>query len=1177
MQRFADVVGAGTTVRARAFPAAVAVESLAGVDGIVVGGRGWRLPDLPSRSAAVATLQQYIERGGRVLLLGYAVALCKDLGIDPRTPDLVEPFRWGFDSRTAAGSARLGFELVSGRAPELVDGMHTATGHEHGYFLRGGAPLCTPMCVFAAAPPARGEVLGQLLRQRDDVTQALAAAVLTRWRLGKGQVLGLGLEPDLDAAEPELQGNAAAFTQKAVQWLGGERAPRRLEYWLLDDPTPAPLPARWPTMVEREVPGASLLAHWGMVAAVHDGAVARSPEQVQDDVLLPTFAAGADLLSLDLVDREQGLPLPWGEHDPLARPPDYRGSAFARGWNGDSVPKLLGEAHARGVIVQALLDPPPGGDSAPARLASLRYLAREWCDLRRFGDRTLDGIGLRQWFHDERGLAGAMLQDFQPGAHVVRIGEGVKTLAGAVAAVDARDGRPLGGRAFGFAAGYRDGFPGDQYPVGYLDCTALRPLSGAGAVDATGYGHGGGSFGDWIAVQAADFVRARRDRGGAMLWDAHAPSLLGTDTLAYVNGVSAEPLVAAVAARCTTIGQDGWRAAQRELLEAPPPGFGAGLAVPAATVMLTNNHLRLCGSGGPLLFDCGGLGRFDAATTVRLGDAFYRTRFYGGRPDADELRSTSVDLLATGRRGEGSYGARFVGVPGGSVPTTIAFGAAPRWPQCVDLPIGDDVGQYEVRIEARPISGQGLVAIGVDDAVLTILPFQDGRLSIQRTLTVHLAKTVRRSLRIEVLDGGALALDRLVVTRKGDVGAEAEVLLPAGSLASLRERSASTYHAETVELTTVADCPAVLLRSQCERAVRGLQQERRFGLRLHRTLRASGDGGRELRRPFVLASDDPNVPDLAVVPLQLARYEYFQLDDGQLVLRNQPEPGTSSLIGFAFLPNGEAVAALPSLAKMFTAFDRPQALGLADGGLAELRADVTMPWSRVVAITQPARTPFLVRENGWWTWRGTQAQPGDPTASLLRVCQLPGDVVQIVGSQSLLLRTRPGPGAVHTVALRDPTPTEVTARVLQVSALATPCVTMGGEFDEVFLDDRPWGFYRGATIALPNRVGTYRITTRRHGGAPLPHVLASGAVFEHCAFEPATGDLVLAVAADASRPPELPFTAVLAGPRPHSIDGGQLVDEKDLRHATAGARVESERAGTVIRFRPGLVRVHYGQ
>jgi hypothetical protein len=147
--------------------------------------------------------------------------------------------------------------------------------------------------------------------------------------------------------------------------------------------------------------------------------------------------------------------------------------------------------------------------------------------------------------------------------------------------------------------------------------------------------------------------------------------------------------------------------------------------------------------------------------------------------------------------------------------------------------------------------------------------------------------------------------------------------------------------------------------------------------------------------------------------------------------------------------------------------------------------------------------------------------------------------------------------------------------VLQASPLAAPSVTMGQDFDEVFLDEEPWAFFDGRTVVLPNRAGTWRIATRRHGGPAAPHVVATRAVLDHCAFDPARQELVLVARADANRPPELPFTALIAGRTPLSIEGGEIVGEDELRHASVADRAAAVAGGVVIRFRAGLVRVRY--
>ncbi|MEC7584973.1 MAG: hypothetical protein VYE77_11705 [Planctomycetota bacterium] len=1167
IRALAALSGPETRWLPRTLPAAGESLELDEVEALIIGGQGWRLPDRRLDPEVARELRRFVGEGGRLLLLGYAGALVDELGLEEVGPDVVEPFRWGFDARTMQGRARLGFELVSGRAPDLVAGMQSASGLEHTFYLAGGEPCCEPLCLFAAQPPQRGEVLGEFVQERDGRSARLPAAVLTRWTLGRGGVLALGIEPDLYSDDPHTAANAEAFLTQALRWLGHDRLPQAVAWWGLPNAEPDPVAMESVRLWQREVPGASLLAHWGFVADVHEQPAPRRPEEITREVLLPQWRAGADVLALDLVEPERGLPVPWGEFDRLRRPDGYRVGSFAQNWHPGSIGNLAAEAHARGTLVQAILDPPPGGKLAAEQLATMRFVARELFCRRRLAERALDGVVLRSWFRDSRGLAAGLLQDYRPAGHLVAAGERMQ-LGGAVRALDAGDGQPAGLRAYGVASGFRTGFPGDLFPVGYLDCTTRRPLG----VESSGPRPGGGSFGDWIAIQANDFVRDRIGRGGTMLWQSHSRETMGPDTEAYVQGVSVEPLVAAVAARCSTVGVDGWRGAQRALGEDVQEGFGNELPVPAATVLLQNNHLRLHGSGGALLLDRQGSANFRGSSGV-VAREFMRTRLLGSRPTADALSGFASDMSMAGRRPEGGYEEVLRVSPEQDLPAVLAFGAAPRWPQRIDVSLGALRGSFELEVKMRAITGSGVVAVMLEDSVLAFLPFDDGRLDIARTLPVHMAVDGPRELRIEVVDGGSVAIDRLRLAWRGDLAAEAAVLEPAGSLAQVAETSTSTYHRERVELTTLADFPGLLLRAECEYSANNLQQERIFGLQLHRRLRGNGNP-MELRGPFVLAAESWSVPDLAVVPLNLARYDHFELRDDGLVLVSRPESGAMISVGFVFLPRTNAPRDLSHLPQIFQAIDNPMALELGHRGRATLPSDLPVAWTRVLRISSAARTPFLVRENGWWTWRGTQSVDGGD--QLLRVVQLPGDTVELVGGQALLAGTRPGPGSLHTVALRDVEPRAVTVRVLQASPLRQPSVLMASEFDEVFLDGQPWAHFDGRLVCLPNREGTYRVTTRRHGGARTPHVASTSALLDHCVYDPATRQLLLSARSPRGRSSTPWLTAVLMGPRPVAIDGGEVVEDHELLADPRAFGGLADR-GVVVRFRPGIVRIDYAR
>lgn len=1168
-------IGVGSQVRSESLPRVGEAFAMRQAAAIVVAD-GWR-PVAPRLDDAQRNgLSSFVQQGGRLVLFGYAASLVVDLGLEPQRPEAA-PFRFGFDSRAERGAAWLGLRVVSGRSPELFVDLQPFAGTGHTFPITGGVPCNVPTCLWTSGEPQRGEVLARLSSVADGVLTDGRAVAVARWTHGAGEVLAIGLQPDLDSDDVTCQRNARALVAHACRWAGRGASPAQIALWRLGGVAEPAAPGAQPPFGDRELPMAPLLAHTGWQtpfapAGDEDPGPATS---IVADVLLPSWRSGADVIDVALVGRSGSLPLPWSTQDPLRRPQSYRGTAPPGRSVASSVGDLAAEAHARGVLLQASLPrfPIEPGGTAAERLAILRFCARELADRRRLGDRALDGLLLRDWVRDTRGHSLLLLQELQPSAPLLLLGEQAPLLAGALRSIDPDDGVVRGLGAGGISAAFRAGFPADLFPFGVLDARARRPRP-----SLHGDGPGGFATPDWLVTQANDFVRARIDRGATALWRAHDEAVLDDDTVAYVHGLMLEPLRAAVACRLEATGADGARAGLASLLPEPPPGFGAEVAAPAAVHVLQNNWLRLFGSGGSLLWDPQGLARFRPGEAVLLSQGLLRTRLSGGRPDAEELRGGSIDFLANGTAPAGGHRAAVCASVHKSErpPAVLAFDAAPEWPARLDLPLDAGRGYHELDVVLRAVAGNGIVTVAVDGEVLAHVPFAAQRPAVARTVPVHLASAGGRMLQLEVRDGGQVAIDKLVLHRRGDVAAEARMAIPAGCLASVLEHTSSTYHEERAELRTLADLPGFLWRSECVRAARNLQLERTLQFHSHRVLRGAvgGESARALRSPFVLGSTLAGVPDLAVVPLQLSRYDQLSFHDGELVVRGQVEARQQIALGFLLLPPGKALATLPHLRAVFAALDRPTVIELGDTGELAIPNELPIAWTRVLQVVQPTRTPYMVRENGHWLWRGVQ-DAGDGS-DLLRVVHLPGDTVLVRGGSGLLQRTRPGPGALRCVALRDPTPTSVTARVLQPTRFAPPSVVMGQEFSAVSLDGKPWAWHHGRTVFLPDRKGSYTITTARHDGPSSPHVIATRAPLRDCHFEPQQRELVLVVDVDDERPADLAFTAVVSG-APRAVTGGELVPEADVRHADAVTAAAAQQGGTVIRFLPGVVRVHYGQ
>ncbi|MCB9879885.1 MAG: hypothetical protein H6835_20020 [Planctomycetes bacterium] len=1122
-------------------------------------------------------LAGFVAAGGRLCLFGHAASLATELGIESEWPER-SSFRWGFDRRTAIGRARLGVQVVSGRVPEWFDGLGASAQDEHTFHLVARQPCDVPICTWSQGAPQRGEVLAVLAVELDGRAVASQAPAVVRWSHGRGAVVAVGLGPDLGSADATIAANAAQFVRNVVARAGEPGQPPLVMLGVPLTRVAAAAPVAM-DLGAREVPAAPQLAHWGWQAALapaDDDTQARPYAELIDDVLLPSWQAGADLLEVGLGQRDRGAPLAWREGDRLKPPSSWRGGAFWPQWTTRTLGDLAAEAHARGVLLQAAVDPLPVGDRVEERLVALRYFARELADLRRLGARALDGLGVRDWWPDTSGLGVAMVQDFQPGAYLYSAGELTPTFAGALRALDADDGAPAGLPFAGISARWRDGFPAAEFPLGVLDARASRPAALV-PYDVPA----GGSAPDWLVAQINHFVRSRRDQGAALWWRAHDPATLGPQTAAYVQGLSMEPLRAAVAMPLAATGAGGLRAAAAELLDEVQSGFGAELPAPAAVHVLQNNWLRLVGSGGGLLFDPSGMARFQPGEPAVLSAGLLRTRLFGGRPNGDALRTTTQDFLAAGTRGAGGYGSTS-GIGGARaedrrLPAVLAFGAAPQWPQRVAIECELDTGYHELELVLRGVQGRGLCAVRLDDVLLRCVPFRTGERLAIVTVPVHVARPGLRQLSLTVLEGGSVGIDRMQLVRRGDVGAEAEVVVPAGSVASLAERSASSYHAERLEFTMLADMPGLLMRVHCDRAVRSLQVERTLSLPGYtRLLRSSaGERADALRGPFVLRAADLALPDLVVAPLLLARYDRFRFGAEGLQMLSAPEPGAEARVGFLLVGRDDSERVLGQARRLFAALDQPLALDLGATGEASLSPELPFAWTQLLRLEAGVRTPFAVRENGWWTWRG--AQPADDGGVWLRVVHVPGDTVQVVGGPTLLARTRPGPGSRAVLALRDVSSSAAVVRVLQPSRLVPPSVVFAADFDEVYVDGAPWAHFDGNTVFLPDVPGIYAVKTRQHGGGVGVHVRRTAAPLRRCAFDPRSRQLLLSTALDPARPPELPYTAVLTGPRPTRVDNGEVLDDAELRHADAETRAQALAGGVVIRFRSGITKVHYGE
>lgn len=1138
--RLRERLGSGLAA-VRALPPAGAL-ALPESGGVIVAGDGGTLPRRELSPEQRQELRSFVARGGRLLLLGPAARFAKDLDLTPVRPG-IETFRWGFDPAAVTGHARLGGAATGPAGASLFAGLEAGPGGV--VFWAGGAPCDVPCGRFASDPG--GDVLARLVTQRDGSLSVENEPVVVQWACGRGAVLAVGVP--LDAADDggALAANCRQFAANLLRWLAAR--PLVLVEEQPGAPPPRPVPA--------ELPHAAELAHWGWQLPLPTGPTAG---QLLVDELVPRVSrAGADLLAIEVSDAT-GLGLVWRPEDPLRPPATLRSGAA-------TVPAAVllagaAEARARGILPSLALPHWPLGPRPSERFGLLRWLSRELLAPVGASQRGFAGVQLDSWPRDPSGVAAAMLEDLEPAAFLVRAGETGPSASAGVRALHGADGAMPGLDLRGVSGAFRNGFPATAFPAGVLPIAA-----GDGA--------------DWVVQQGLDFVRERRGGGGALWWRVGAVQELGGQLAAYARGVAQEGVRAAVAMPCEATGEGGTRAAAATLVGLPPAALGATAAFPARTCVLQNNWLRLAGSGGALEYDPRGLGRFDRPGPLRVSDALLVTRLFGSRPDGEALASWHLDLLAPGLRPAGEYGAQVVLATGALVdrrlPQRLAAGLTPDWPAAAQLELDLRAGCYALELTVRAIGAGAALAVRWDGALLAAVPCPVPGAAVTTTLPVHVVRGGVCRLEFAHLHGGSVAFERGTLERVGDLAVDATVELPAGAMAQLVERSASSYHQERLVLRTLADLPGFVLRWQCERAARNLQVERTLRLPGYAAVGARGvlppiaaDGS---RAGFVMRAADAAQPDLVVVVLQAQRHDRVVVADEQVQWSTAPEAGAASALGVLLLPRAISARWLPHAATVLGALDRPIAADLGPGGEFTLVGELPFAWPRPVQLRQRAGTPYAIEADGVVCWRG--AQPGVDGCELLAVWTTPGAVTRIRTGPALRGATRPGPGSAGVVALRDLGPREVEVRVLQPSRLGPPAVMLAEEPGQVWLDGQPWAFRDGATVFLPDRPGSYRLTTAPRTSAAAPTVAACSARLRSCAFDAARGELVLVADSEATRPAELPYTARLTGPRPQRVEGGEVIAPQELRWPDAETADRAGSAGTTIRFRAGVTRIFY--
>jgi len=424
--------------------------------------------------------------------------------------------------------------------------------------------------------------------------------------------------------------------------------------------------------------------------------------------------------------------------------------------------------------------------------------------------------------------------------------------------------------------------------------------------------------------------------------------------------------------------------------------------------------------------------------------------------------------------------------------------------------------------------------------------------------------------RLAHYDGDSAAvtlLDPLVETR----GAAARSVRfehpePAGYRAVLRQHLQMDACEEIRTFTAESDTP--YLRLKVERTARNGAPAltTAIGAGLYDRLQAEPAGAAVPDR-LLLSDSAGRHPDVAVLVLARGGLTGFRFRAHRELELLAASGAHAFEIAFA-LPRGLYEGdALGHLREFLARPEERVALDAAGACVVENRAPI--PVVKVVRVSGAGEKPYQIHEFGRWAFRGAQPSLLHPGEDYVK-CYLPA------GGSARLQRygwmdgvARPGWGCQHTIAISDCRRRDgavaLTARVRDVTAfLFAPRIRLRGPLASVRVDGRPWRYFDGAHVFLPNRPGRYRVEVEE-GAAAGPHLARTGAHIESCELSGATLRFEARLPIWVESTPEgFWFSALIRHPgrKLTGLRGATLVRGK-------------EREASIVSFTPGAVEATF--
>lgn len=240
---------------------------------------------------------------------------------------------------------------------------------------------------------------------------------------------------------------------------------------------------------------------------------------------------------------------------------------------------------------------------------------------------------------------------------------------------------------------------------------------------------------------------------------------------------------------------------------------------------------------------------------------------------------------------------------------------------------------------------------------------------------------------------------------------------------------------------------------------------------------------------------------------------------------------------------------------------------------ASVRNTRGIPLVKVVEIANPVAKPYLVKEFGWWMFRGAQRSLlGGRQHDYLKLYLSPSGEARIQVYGFIEGIVKPGWGCQYMLAIKDVARKKrnmkCVAKVMSVTPyLFAPRLEFKENVQQVTLNGKPWHYFDGNLVFLPNKPGLYEVEAAANGGAQSPRLVRTAALVESTGWNGSVFSFKAALPIWSKKlPVGLQFTALIRLPenwKIEKISGGQVI--REYPH------------GKIVRFSTGEVRVFVKQ